>query len=250
MVDQLLSAFGDKMIINSYRYAGGPTLLNGLLSWWTFDEAAGNSRADSHGSIILSEIGGNVTQGIGKISNSAQIDGADITRKLLNTSATAAFNPTGDWTIAGWVYNNSNLTSTNKTQRFFEARSSADVFAMSCGTAGANLDEVKFAFRTGSTDDITTTAELTGNDWNFILCQVDNVSNIISCYIDNGTPATGAIGGDHLATNKLAFGASITNDNTTLVGRLDEWGCWNRLLSADEKAELYNSGSGIGYPGP
>ena len=27
MVDQLLSTFGDKMIINSYRYAGGPTTL-------------------------------------------------------------------------------------------------------------------------------------------------------------------------------------------------------------------------------
>jgi hypothetical protein len=34
-----------------------------------------------------------------------------------------------------------------------------------------------------------------------------------------------------------------------MQGWVDEVGIWNRMLTADERAALYNSGNGIAYPG-
>ena len=64
MVDQLLSAFGNRMIINPYRYGGGGSdLLNNNFSYWDMDETSGNG-VDSRGSNTLID-NNTVTSGTG-----------------------------------------------------------------------------------------------------------------------------------------------------------------------------------------
>src|SRR3990167_4514945 len=49
-------------------------------------------------------------------------------------------------------------------------------------------------------------------------------------------------------TTRLAIGVDHALASQHASGIFDEYGLWNKILSTDEIAELYNSGSGLQYP--
>ncbi len=85
-----------------------------------------------------------------------------------------------------------------------------------------------------------------GTSWHHIV--VVRASTAITLYLDNvavisgaaqGT-ATGGQDASYLGTGKQFGGSSDEY--------YDEWGVWNRALSAGEVSQLYNGGAGLQYP--
>ncbi|OQY40977.1 MAG: hypothetical protein B6229_00295 [Spirochaetaceae bacterium 4572_7] len=58
----------------------------------------------------------------------------------------------------------------------------------------------------------------------------------------------GATWGDH-TTTKFTMGGLPDQGGNELIGYLDEWGFWNRTLSATEITDLWNEGNGLTYTG-
>ena len=71
-------------------------------------------------------------------------------------------------------------------------------------------------------------------------------------YLNGVESATGEFSGSILPNAAGFFGPSdllfgINPWGYPLIGALDEVGCWQRALSADEVLQLYNYGSGLPF---
>jgi hypothetical protein len=240
-------SFGYNVLgFGSHPRAGGSTLTDGLVSWWNLDETSG-TRVDSHGSNDLADINtvGNAT---GKISNAASYVSAN-NEYLVKAAPTGVNGGDRDFTLAGWIWYDALVTKT-----------AIKLGALNSGAGNLTdwmlyLTSNKLTFygiATSSFQGITATsfgALSTGTWYHFALWQ-DAGAPSLNIQMNNGTiddntsyttltHQTGAVslqlGG--------GYGASYID------GRLDEVGFWDRVLTPDERAELYNSGDGIGYPG-
>jgi len=224
--------------------AAASTLLDDLVSWWSLDEASG-SRADSHGSNTLTD-SNTVTQATGKVSTAGQF--TKVNSEHLTVPATHGLHG-GDRDIAIvlWVYLDSDTTEG----------------LVRCGTGGvaASHDYILFhvggatkrfewdvaegsSFNVLHSDNFGNTALAT---WYFVVCEYNASTNTSSIQVNNGTADTlGSITSPNLIGNEFDLGRYHSSWHD---GRLDEVAFWSRLLTADEKTELYNSGLGIAYPG-
>ena len=86
------------------------------------------------------------------------------------------------------------------------------------------------------------------NTWYFYVAWHDANANTINLSINNNTPATTAYSsGVH--DGDAPFFLGLNEEGITyLNGRLDSVSIWKRLLTANEKTQLYNAGSGLDYP--
>jgi len=230
------------MIINPYRFGGASSLLTNLVSWWSLGEASG-SRADSHGSNTLTD-NATVTQATGKIGNAAQFTMAN--SEYLSVAAGHGLQGgERDWTFAAWFYPDSVLV----------------VQTIACvGASGTNWDwalqidtglkyKAYVSSSGGASSSITATTSASAATWQHILCQFNNATNTIGISVNNETLATSA----GPATSKDGGGAftlaTFLGVGRYYGGRTDEACFWNRVLTAGERTDLYNSGSGMAYPG-
>ena len=68
-------------------------------------------------------------------------------------------------------------------------------------------------------------------------------------YLDNGTPKA-FNGSNGTPGTTLGIGVALSAPTVRCFnGWIDEVAVWDRVITSDERVELYNSGSGIGYPG-
>src|SRR3989338_1474100 len=85
-----------------FPQVAGEKITAGLVGYWTFDEGAGSTAADSSGSGNAGTVSGGATRTAGKIGSGALVfDGVD---DYVNLGNVAAFNfGAGDCSLAGWV---------------------------------------------------------------------------------------------------------------------------------------------------
>ena len=244
MVEQLLSAFGDKMIINPYRYASASTLLDGLVSWWSMDEESG-IRVDSVTStgndlIVVDSVG----FAAGKQSNCVDLTGGHL--RILDT--TACGNGGTDMSISGWL-NTDNLSGLHLImgRRIDGTQSNYEYVLDTTGTS------VRFYVQTPSGFFITTWGSpLSTGIWYHIYAEYNGSTDEVGISVDNGTLQTAAVTGtpnDFGASGNLGVGGFGPAGDFETDGRIDELGFYSRILTPAERGELYNSGSGIAYPG-
>jgi hypothetical protein len=87
------------------------------------------------------------------------------------------------------------------------------------------------------------------NTWVWVVAWHDSTANTLNIQINNGavdSTATGAVVPND-STAQLRVGDLQQTNNREWLGYLDEIGFWRRVLSADEKTALYNSGAGLAY---
>ena len=87
--------------------------------------------------------------------------------------------------------------------------------------------------------------------WIYIIAEYDGTNGTVKLFVNNsqvGTTTSFTAGEVLLiADNDLYIGAS--NDlSRDFDGKIDEIGIWNKVLTSNEKTELYNSGNGLQYP--
>jgi len=208
--------------------AAGSTLPTGLVSWWNLDEESG-VRYDAVGSNDLTD-GNTVLYAAGKIGNAASFVKANSER--LFSAVGGAVNLLNDnYTYAFWMKN----TSTTGYQ-FPLSRANDAGFRRETGAS-------TIRFFVGAT--FTATTSFSQDEWVFVAGWIgDDDKPTFS--VNDGTPIVGAAATRVYNSSRLFLGTQGTTNYYD--GELDLVGVWNRVLTAAEITELYNTGAGKDYP--
>ena len=195
--------------------------MTGLLAFWKLSDL---TDASGNGHTLTNNNG--VTFGAGKIGDAAEFTSTETLS--VNYGLPSA---SSDWTVAAWLY----PTSTNG-------------YGGSFPVGGDNLagvwcvafdDSSKLGFANGGyAADPGTTVSL--NAWHHVVGVKSN--GVIEVWVDGVSAGTQTWGG--------WLDASVTRINAEFGdqcfhGKIDAVGMWNRALTAQEVAQLYNAGSGV-----
>ena len=228
------------MIINPYRF-GSSSLLTGLVAWWSLDETSG-TRADSHNSYDLSVVTGTGSYAAGVVANAFDTDVAGTPGTLGITDAAAEWTDIADTTMTfcGWV---KLRVGTGNDGLWGKWGGGQNSYLLWTGT-----NTIKWGY---TVDTAACTVSQTPGTWYFVEAYHDADANEMGLSLNRGTYATKAVpSGFATSTAGFAVGtyqyglASLVSDSL-----IDELAAWSRRLTTDELDELYNSGSGIAYPG-
>jgi hypothetical protein len=235
----------------SYADLSAPSLLTDLISWWTLDETTG-SRVDTHGS---NDLGVAAAPGYvsAKIGNGVDLNGT--TQYLYNDAQRGLVTGNNDWSIAGWV--NLDVLSPDLLDSIFSVTANN-------GVGSNTYADLLLEYRAGTEDRFTlsmyssTTRKFVNastfglpstGTWYFLYAYHDSVANELGISVNNGTIDTQSYTGTPNSNQaRINIGRFSPSFPYLLNGKVDEMGLWQRLLTPAEVTELYNSGTGIGYP--
>jgi hypothetical protein len=225
-------------------------LTDDLISYWRMDEASGNA-LDAHGSNTLTDVA-TVGSTTGKINNARDFE---FSNAEFFWCADTADLSTGDidFTIAAWV--NAEAFGGNR------------VIAAKYLGGSANNREWQLWYINGSarfelrvspdgaagsvvTRQATTLGAPSTGTWYHIVAWHDSVNNLLGIAVNGGAAdtsahTTGVFTGD--AAFSIGEGSS-SSVGTSWDGLIDEVGFWKRVLTSQERTDLYNSGNGLAYP--
>jgi len=218
----------------------------GLVSYWKLDEASG-TRADSHGTNTLTD-NNTVASGTGKINNAADFEFSNGLESLSHTSNTDLQTGDIDFTITAWV----NLESGPNNYNGIVTKDGAagrDYFLVYDNVVSHFI----FYCRRSATDvkaEATTFGVPSLSTWYFIAAWHDATADTVNIQINNGAVNSTASGGALDSPTTIAFhiGAAAWGVGTEFDGLIDEVGFWKRVLSSQDRTDLYNAGAGLAYP--
>lgn len=210
-------------------------LSTGLISFWSLEEASG-TRNDSHGTNHLTD-NNTVTSGTGKVGTAADFEAS--TTEYLSVADNASVS-TGniDWSIALWF----NPESVGANQGLITKGwpSGEYIIYISSG------NNVKLQVESGAAE-VTTVGTVSVGTWYYVVAWHDSVNDLIGISLDNATAVTASYAGgitDNAAA--VTIGADVT-DGLWYDGLIDQVGFWKRVLSSQDRTDLYNSGNGLSY---
>lgn len=229
--------------------AGGPSggadsLLTDLVAWWSLDETSG-TRVNAHnpGTYDLTD-NNTVGYDTGVVGNAASFAGGGNDESLtLANHSDFEFADT-PFTVAMWVRPETGIES---NAYVIGVGAPATVWTiLRNGGAGS----ISFRVRNAANTSTAATAGIAYSlgTWALYIAEHDPDADEIRLSSNNGTPVSAALAGGGRITGTDAFIIG-SNLGVEFVGLLDETAIWRRLLTSDEKARLYNSGAGMGYPG-
>lgn len=223
-------------------------LLLNLLAYWKLEEGSG-TRNDSHGANHLTD-NNTVTSTTGKIGDAAVFEQSN--SEYLSRSGTTFRFSSGDFTIALWAYPDSlvggDVSYGRGLARVNTGDSTGD-WAISVLTTG----KVRCAHWLNSGADTdgghvtNDTSLFADSNWGHLVFRYLSgtytiwVNGVSKAFTDSTTDSGwGNVG--------FEIGRTFSNTGYYWDGRIDEFGIWNRGLSDNEIAILYNAGSGLAYP--
>lgn len=213
-------------------------LSSGLLAFYRLESDA----TDDVGTIDLTATG-SPTFGAGKVGNCAIYDGAGAHHGSSNSIFSFAGN---DRSIALWVNAD-------------DFENSPGIVSNWAGAGGAVVQwllwvdgtSLKFQIRdTGDVDHVATWASTpVAATWYFIVCTYNSATGDLKISVNDDTPVTANTGSVKTGTNSLNL-AGRNAGAATWDGKIDSFGIWDRVLSANEITSLYNNGNGLDFPFP
>ena len=212
--------------------AGSTTspLLDGLVAYWTLNEASG-TRFDSVGSNDLTDNGG-VGSAPGVQGNAASFD--TTTGQYLQSPAITTIGLA--WTLAFWIQPQD--TTTQMT-----IMDSVDGLAPRLFIERTPENRLRVVLPGGNQTGTTAI----GTTWRHLCFVSDGTS--LRVLIDTTEEFTIASTADNAGfENGATFGELVINNTRQFIGDIDEVGIWSRVLTSGEISDLYNGGAGITYP--
>jgi hypothetical protein len=233
---------------------GRTDLKTGLVASWKCEEANGN-RADATGNgWTLRQTSGVVGSAAGIIGNAASFTGA--VGQFLQVPAAHPFHPgAGSFSVAYWVWFNALAASQEVLSVFTTTGNQREWFT----GYGSGQNALRLQVSTDGINGIvvTQTAPSTGA-WFFVAGGLDRSPyvagrpNALWISVNGANPSfsTAAALAAPVFSGTAPMVASGVNVGTAdrLNGRLDAANYWNRTLTRDEIARLYNGGAGLQYP--
>lgn len=224
---------------------GGGALLTNLISYWKMDEASG-TRADAHSTNDLTANGvGGIGATTGVINNAADFE-LDDTDFLTKTSNAALQTGNIDFTIQVWVKAESKPTSMQIMGKWASGQKEYTLFYIS------GSDRFEFFVSSDGSAQTSVAANNLGSPstatWYCIHAWHDATNDQIGIAVNAGTADTSAYSsGVTAGTANLTFSQNDDGNNSYWDGPMDEAGFWKRVLTSQERTDLYNGGSGLSY---
>jgi hypothetical protein len=215
------------------------SLLTNLTAYYKMNEASGNA-LDAVGSNDLTDTN-SVGSTTGKVGNARSFVVANST--FFNRASNSTMQ-TGDidFTIALWVNLASKSAQRNIMGRWASGGNFEYLLYYDLGsntfTFVINVNGSDFFGNVGSNNFGSPTV----GDWNHVVVWHDSVNNELGISVNANTPNTQGWSFGVFA------GSADTRIGETMDGSIDEVGFWKRVLTSQERTDLYNSGAGLTYP--
>jgi hypothetical protein len=211
------------------------TLPNNLVYYWDLDEASGN-RVDNVASVVLSD------------SNSATNDtginamAANFVRASTQYLSVTPFTFPTTFTISMWF-----KQSTVQSYHAVWSKGAGDtcLYLLSGTLHFLTYDDPTF-----NSSDAEWGSALTSGVWYHAICWYDATGDKRAhLSINNGTSVQGNAHVNPRSDNSnFPFYVGHEGGSGYFDGLIDEVAIWNRVLTSDERTELYNGGTGKFYP--
>jgi len=234
----------DRVIINQHNFTPpASALLTNLVSYWKMDEASG-SALDAHGSNTLTpDGGGTIGSSAGKISTARILTAANSQSFSISDNASVSLGDI-DCTIIGW-FKATTLPTFDFVSKDIETGSDREYLV---GYNGSRMRFGVFSAAGAFTQIVANTfGALSTGTWYHVAAWHDSVNNILGISVNGTSDTVSYSSGIRDAAARFAIGSRGANANR-LDGLVDEIGLWKRMLTPTERANIYNSGSGLAYP--
>lgn len=219
-----------------YSTTAEAALLDNMVACWSLEEASG-TRNDSVGSNHLTD-NNTVLSSAGVVGDAALFVKSN-TEYLSRASNASLQSGDIDFMMVLWVYPETLPPESEGYHLVSKFLGSTNEYTLSIN---ASVDKFKLDYGSGA---LQSSVALSADTWYFVVAWHDSVNNQLGIQINNGTPETTSYSGGATAGNSPFYLSLLTAPNVgEHDGLLDEVGLWKRLLTSDERTELYNSGSG------
>lgn len=219
-------------------------LATDLIAYWPMDAASGNE-ADSVGSSTLAETSGTIASAAGKIGNCRDFEAGDTEYFSCADSATLS---TGDidFSVAAWVHAETLSNFPVIAHKSWGPSGSDREWALYYDTGAS-----RFTFEVqagGATQAVAANGfgAATTGVWYHAVAWHDSVNNVLGISVNGVATTASYSGGVADGTGPFEVGASPTQ-TLWWDGLIDEVAFWKKVLTADERIFLYNSGIGRTY---
>lgn len=238
------------------NYISGPpagsTLLSGLVAAYSLNEGAtGPWVDDGPDGFDISSVASPAPTSMTSRTGSGITMVNTTLGHIYSTGSSGVFD-FQSFTIAQWIY----LTSSESTAAItcFGSGNKDTASAMKCFTYA---DYTRFGLRVMSPSDVlgeleTALSEVALNEWHLWIATYDASTGAMSLYRDDGTSNwSGSSGFTAISTFEDGIGIGGNSGSSTIgkefIGGIEDVFIWNRVLSASERAEFWNSGSGVKF---
>lgn len=217
-----------------------PTLDTNLISYFKMENIL-----DSKSVTTLTNTGATTTTGI--ISNAYDFASTYYMRASTHTVAPLD----RDWSVGLWFKSTTTTVSPYMMSMMNNANSDwMRIYFLSDGKVSFSCDDGSNPLTV-----ISTTSSYDNNNWHYVIVTRDMATNTWTMYIDNSligssSDADSSVdSSDELLIGALwgNGGASATPKRNFFSGALDEIGFWSKVLSTQERSDLWNSGNGLTY---
>ncbi len=214
-------------------------LTDSLISYWKLDEASGNA-LDAHGANDLTADGFGSTPGTAAgVINTARSFNRTNAESFYRADNSDLSSGDIDLTVAFWF----KVSSQPGTQVFVHKGGDIGTHEYTSFLSGGAV-----FFRVQNAAASVSTGSVSNGVWYHVVVWHDSVNNEIGVAVNAGTPATASYsGGITDAGDRFQIGGD-SGGGRTVDGYMDEVGFWKRVLTSQERTDLYNGGAGLAYP--
>ncbi len=225
--------------IDEFEIDTGATLQNGLVAYWKLDEAyAGGVRKDSYLTNHLKHVNAPAPVA-GKKGNAANFISTK-SQYLKLDDLIYIRTDDGNFSIAGWFNAAAIGNGRVVANRYWDG--------LYHGYDLQVVSNQRLRFHLGDSE-LQSSVVYNLGQWHFFVIWYDISDGKMYMQIDNGVVDSMNQLGDRAVLPSVATPFTIGNDaySDYFDGMIDEVGMWKKVLTAQERADLYNSGSGNIY---
>jgi len=214
-------------------------LADNLVAYWELEEASGD-RVDSHSTYDLTQSG--------TPSNATGVQGNGVDLELSSSQHLYVADPfhiSNNLSISSWIKPESFTNNDNRwICRWYNQ--TEYILRLNAG----KVDVLHSC--SGGTVQVTGASSLSTGTWYHIVTTYNSTDGL-KVYVNNGSPLTAAANGTiNNSVEPFTIGVARSSGGAVAAGTLfdgivDEVGVWDKTLTTDEVAELYNSGAGMSY---
>ena len=219
------------------------TLLNDLLMHVPFSEGTGGTAADAVGSndITISDPEWQSESKIG--SNSIGIDPSTSTHPNGTSGSVPGLLSGSTFTMSFWVY----YIKTTQSIARQSITAHTDTSGSTRGGYYFNIrdetDDVRVAL--GGITDTFPNSKLTENDWNLVIFKFNNATGRLTVKVNNVQVIDFATSFPAFSTDSSQFFSFSDSNTQRMTSYIQHFAVWDRPLTTEEDAELWNSGDGV-----
>lgn len=218
----------------------GNALRAAAVAYWKLDEASFETRSDSKGNYDLSDFSSNVTGVAGKINNGAYYDSDN--QSLQNDNTVFQVSIDNSFSICFWL--KANTYPDPDTNTYIMQHGNIDNAYITLNNAAG--DQYITFNVSGDVDTYENYNLPPLGQWALVIAWYSGVDHQAHMLLNNSTDLFLARSGT-LTNPRQASGAFMLSDfysSSASQYTIDEFAIYNKVLSSDERAYLYNSGDG------